>query len=174
MADLMVGDTTLEGVKVIRPPFVHEDHRGVNVETYNRRLYVQAGLFPPEFIQDSYSWSRHGVLRGIHGDKRTWKLVSCPTGKIYLVVVWPLNLSPLGRAGKWEAFELSGVNRLQVLIPPHYGNGHLVLSREAVFAYKLSEYTDTASQFTIRWNDPAYGIRWPITNPILSKRDGDA
>jgi dTDP-4-dehydrorhamnose 3,5-epimerase len=72
---------------------------------------------------------------------------------------------------KWQAFTLSDKNRKQVLIPPKFGNGHLVLSNEAIFHYKQTTQYDRSSQFTIIWNDPNYKIWWPISNPILSQRD---
>jgi dTDP-4-dehydrorhamnose 3,5-epimerase len=73
--------------------------------------------------------------------------------------------------GKWKSFVLSDQNRLQVLVPPKFGNGHVVLSELAIFHYKQSSYYDRASQFTILWNDPKLNIWWPIKNPIVSRRD---
>jgi len=73
--------------------------------------------------------------------------------------------------GKWQSFTLSDKNRFQVLIPPKYGNAHLILSKEAVFSYKQSAYYDREKQFSYKWNDPRFKVSWPIKNPILSKRD---
>lgn len=151
--------TTLPDVLLVTPTFILHDHRGSNVETWRADIFTF-----PKFVQDSVSISTRGVLRGIHGDAKTRKLVSCLLGKIYLVVVDPRTL-------KWEAFTLTPGGD-QVLIPPGFGNGHQVESDVAVFGYKLSEYTDTESQFTIAWNDPRLGIPWPVADPILSKRDG--
>jgi dTDP-4-dehydrorhamnose 3,5-epimerase len=121
------------------------------------------------FIEDDISVSRRDVLRGIHGDAKTWKLVSCLHGSFYLAVV---NCDEKSKAfGQWVSFTLSDRNRYQVLIPPHHGNGHVVLSDWAVFHYKQSEYYDPARQFTYRWDDPRLKIWWPIRSPILSKRD---
>ena len=72
---------------------------------------------------------------------------------------------------QWQSFTLSDKNRLQVLVPPKFGNGHLVMSNHVVFSYKLDAYYDRASQFTIKWNDPNYNFWWPIKHPILSERD---
>jgi dTDP-4-dehydrorhamnose 3,5-epimerase len=72
---------------------------------------------------------------------------------------------------QWEAFTLSDENRLQVLIPPKFGNGHVVLSEVAIFHYKQSSYYNRAGQFTILWNDPDLNLWWPVKNPILSRRD---
>jgi len=163
-----VSETDLEHVLLIKPPTNFEDFRGEYVEIYNRHLYVEAGI-SVEFIQDDISVSGHKVLRGIHGDLKTWKLVSCLHGKFYLVVVNNDPASPQYR--KWASFTLSDKNRHQVLIPPKFGNGHLVLSESCIFHYKQNTEYDRASQFTILWNDPAYKFWWPIQDPILSQRD---
>jgi len=161
--------TTLHAVRRITPPTIFEDFRGSYIETYNRELYNAAGI-TIDFIQDDISTSKKHVLRGIHGDQKTWKLVSCLYGEFYLVV---LDLDPASPTyKKWESFILSDKNRLQILIPPKHGNGHLVLSEAAIFHYKQNTQYDRAGQFTIKWDDPEYNIRWPIANPILSCRDG--
>ena len=158
----------LPGVLVFQPPTVFEDFRGVYVETYNERAYREAGV-PVSFVQDDISVSLRHVLRGIHGDHTTWKLISCLSGKFYLVVV---NCKEgTSQFGQWEAFLLSDRNHRQVLIPPHYGNAHLVLSDEAIFQYKQSSYYERSSQFTFAWNDPRFKIWWPIKSPIISQRD---
>ena len=165
---LNVKKTKLEGVRLIEPPTCFEDFRGTYVELYNAPLYREAGI-DVEFVQDDISVSSQYVLRGIHGDAKTWKLVSCLEGKFYLVVVNWDETSKEYR--QWESFVLSEQNRLQVLIPPRFGNGHLVLSERAIFHYKQSTLYDRAGQFTLLWNDPALQIWWPIKNPILSSRD---
>jgi dTDP-4-dehydrorhamnose 3,5-epimerase len=78
---------------------------------------------------------------------------------------------PVQQYRQWQGFTLSDNNRLQVLISPRFGNGHVVLSDLAVFHYKQSSYYDRASQFTLRWNDPALGFWWPVRDPIVSRRD---
>ncbi|KIL99198.1 dTDP-4-dehydrorhamnose 3 5-epimerase [Paramagnetospirillum magnetotacticum MS-1] len=163
-----VQKTPLDGVLLITPPTIFEDFRGHYIETYNRELYNAAGI-TVDFVQDDISVSQHNVLRGIHGDGGTWKLVSCLHGRFYLAVVNNDPDSPQYR--KWTGFTLSDTNRHQVLIPPKFGNGHLVLSDWAIFHYKQNSQYDRSSQFTILWNDPAYGIWWPRTDPILSRRD---
>ena len=165
-----VSKTTLDGVLLITPPPIFEDFRGTYVETYNEKLYTEAGI-EVKFLQDDISVSSRNVLRGIHGDGETWKLVSCLYGKFYLVVVNWDEASPQFR--KWQSFVLSDQNRLQVLVTPKFGNGHLVLSELAVFHYKQSTYYNRAGQFTLLWNDPKLNIRWSINNPILSRRDED-
>jgi dTDP-4-dehydrorhamnose 3,5-epimerase len=163
--------TPLDGVLLIDPPTKFEDFRGEYVEIYNKELYHQVGI-TQDFMQDDISVSSQHVLRGIHGDQKTWKLVSCLYGKFYLVVVNWDESSPQYR--QWTAFTLSDRNRQQVLIPPKFGNGHVVLSEHAMFHYKQTTSYDRASQFTLRWDDPAVNIWWPIKSPILSIRDEQA
>lgn len=158
----------LDGVVVIKPPTIFEDFRGTYVETYNEQIYQEAGILV-KFVQDDISVSTQHVLRGIHGDQETWKLISCLSGKFYLVVI---NWDPTSPQYKqWESFTLSEENRLQVLVPPKFGNGHLVLSDRAIFNYKQSSYYNRAGQFTLIWNDPELNIWWPIKEPIVSQRD---
>jgi dTDP-4-dehydrorhamnose 3,5-epimerase len=168
MEPLAVETTSLNGVKLIHPSTNFEDFRGSYVEVYNRELFLNAGI-NEDFIQDDISTSTRNVLRGIHGDQETAKLVSCLHGAFYLIVVNQDKDSP--EFGKWESFTLSDKNRLQVLIPPKFGNGHLVLSESAIFHYKQTTNYNRASQFTILWNDPKFNFWWPVKNPILSRRD---
>jgi dTDP-4-dehydrorhamnose 3,5-epimerase len=109
------------------------------------------------------------VLRGIHGDNKTYKLVSCLYGEFQLIVV---NNDPKSsQFKKWQSFDMSFRNRSQILIPPKFGNGHLVLSETAIFHYKQNTQYDRNSQFTIKWNDPLYKFEWKSKSPILSDRD---
>jgi dTDP-4-dehydrorhamnose 3,5-epimerase len=160
--------TKLDGVLSIAPITNFEDHRGNYIEIYNKEIYVNAGI-NQDFIQDDISISRQNVLRGIHGDEKTWKLVSCVRGSIYLIVVNNDNGSKQYR--EWESFTISGSNYRQILIPPNFGVGHLVLSSTAIFHYKQSTMYHRESQFTIKWDDPNYKFWWPICNPITSIRD---
>jgi dTDP-4-dehydrorhamnose 3,5-epimerase len=160
--------TTLDAVRLIKPPTIFEDFRGHYVETYNERLYREAGI-DQHFIQDDISVSRQHVLRGIHGDDKTWKLISCLHGSFYMVVI---NNDPQSsQYRKWTSFTLSDTNRLQVLVPPKFGNGHVVMSEQAIFHYKQTTDYDRSGQFTLIWNDPALNIWWPVQNPIVSERD---
>ena len=168
VTELEVKSCKLEGVKIIKPSTHFEDFRGQYIETYNKKMFHEAGI-ETEFVQDNFSLSSQYVLRGIHGDHHTWKLVSCIYGKFYLVVV---NYDPSSfQYKKWESFTLSDTNRLHVLIPPLFGNAHLVLSKEAVFHYKQSSYYDRSSQFTLLWDDPELNIWWPISPQMISQRD---
>jgi len=163
-----VNKTNLSGVLLIKPPTIFEDFRGSYVEIFNEKLYAEAGIIV-QFVQDDISVSSRHVLRGIHGDAETWKLISCLYGKFYLMVVNWDETSPEYR--QWESFVLSDQNRLQVLVPPKFGNGHLVMSEQAIFHYKQSTYYNRAGQFTLLWNDPKLNLWWPVKNPIVSRRD---
>ena len=168
---MQVNKTKLDGVLEVVQPTLFQDHRGQYTALYIRRLYQQAGI-EAEFVEDCISVSRRHVLRGIHGDNLTWKLISCLYGQFYLVV---LNLeanSP--QYGMWESWLMDSHSPYrQILVPPNFGNGHLVLSDEAIFHYRQSSYYNPEGQFTIKWNDPRFNIEWPNIgqNPITSERD---
>ncbi|MFZ1985430.1 MAG: dTDP-4-dehydrorhamnose 3,5-epimerase family protein [Desulfatitalea sp.] len=164
---MIVEKTNLKDVLLIKLD-AFEDHRGQYVELYNERLYREHGI-DVTFVQDDISVSSRHVLRGIHGDEETWKLISCLHGKFYLVVV---NCDAASADfGRWQSFVLSDTNRHQVLVPPRHGNAHLVMSATAIFHYKQNTYYNPKGQFTYVWNDPRLKIWWPIGNPILSRRD---
>ncbi|MDB2532254.1 dTDP-4-dehydrorhamnose 3,5-epimerase family protein [Alphaproteobacteria bacterium] len=164
----MIKETALSGVIEITPPTIYEDFRGSYVEIYNEIIYNEAGI-KAKFIQDDISTSSKGVLRGIHGDSETIKLVTCLVGAFYLIVV---NNDPLSAEyKKWVSFHMSGENRKQILIPAKFGNGHLVLTDTAIFHYKQTTEYNREGQFTIAWNDPEYDFWWPIKNPTTSRRD---
>jgi len=149
-------------------PFI--DHRG-----YYWTSWKHGEIKKINFKHDKFSLSKKNVLRGLHGDKKTWKLVSCPYGKFLLVVVnFKKNSKDFLKHDTWV---LSQKNGLQILIPPNYANGHLCLSNECLFHYKLSysgEYIDVKKQFSLRWNDPKLKIKWGVKKPILSDRDKKA
>ena len=124
------------------------------------------------YNHDKVSTSRKNVLRGIHGDFKSSKLVTCLYGEIYFVTVDNRPSSPTYLQWDWEI--LNDKNRKQVLLSPGIANAFLVLSEQSVFHYKWSykgEYPDVEDQFTIKWNDPKINIYWPIDNPILQQRD---
>jgi dTDP-4-dehydrorhamnose 3,5-epimerase len=162
-----VSKTKLDGVLQIHLD-VFEDHRGTYIETYNEYLYREHGI-DLKFVQDDISSSHHLVLRGIHGDNATWKLITCLYGRFYLVVVNCDERS--SQFGQWQSFTLSDENHTQILVPPKYGNAHLVLSERTIFHYKQTTYYDPDLQFTYKWDDPLFNIWWPIKYPILSQRD---
>jgi dTDP-4-dehydrorhamnose 3,5-epimerase len=170
MNQISVEKTSLDGVIGITPPTRFEDFRGSYVEIYNEEIYQNAGI-KQKFIQDDVSMSRQNVIRGIHGDTRTWKLVSCLFGSIYLIVVNNDVKSATYR--QWASFTLSDKNNMQILIPPNFGNGHLVLSDSAIFHYKQTTEYNRSTQFTIKWDDPNFDFWWPTSNPLLSMRDSN-
>lgn len=159
--------TNLTGVYLIIPD-VHEDKRGNFYETYNQRAYFRAGL-TVDFIQDDISVSQRGVLKGMHGDAGTYKLVQCVHGSVYAVILNCDEKSP--DFGRWQSFVLSAENKHQLYIPPMYGNGYYVLTDFAVYSYKQSTYYGDYPQFTYKWNDPRFKIEWPGDTVILSERD---
>tara|TARA_B100001123_G_C14990911_1_gene899533 strand:+ start:65 stop:556 length:492 start_codon:yes stop_codon:yes gene_type:complete len=143
------------------------DKRGFFWTSWKKELKLKMN-----FNHDKFSLSKKNVLRGLHGDSKTWKLVSCPYGKFLLVVV---NYNKTSKDFlKWKSWILSHKNGVQVLIPPNFANGHLCLSDKCLFHYKLSykgKYADVKHQFSLKWNDPKINIKWGIKNPILSLRD---
>lgn len=166
---IKIDRTDLDGVLVITLDTQAFDHRGMNIETFNERDYECLGT---KFIVDSISSSRRNVLRGIHGDSRTTKLISVLFGEIYFVVVNLDKESPQYK--QTEFFYLKASNYRQILVPPKFGNGHLVISDHAVFSYKLSAEYDRDSQFSVHWNTPMLDIWWPSKKPIVSERDEKA
>lgn len=164
---MTVEKTNLEGVFLVKPD-VHEDKRGNFYETYNEEEYKRAGM-TATFVQDDISKSVKGVLKGMHGDAGTYKLVQCAYGSVYAVI---LNCDEKSENfGKWQSFILSDENKYQLYIPPMYGNGYLVLSDTAVYTYKQSTYYGEYKQFTYKWNDPRFKIEWPQADVIISERD---
>lgn len=171
---MKVEKTKLNDVLIIEPE-VFEDFRGEYAEIFNEKEYSAAiKEYTNEevsFLTECISVSDKNVLRGIHGDDKTWKLISCLSGKFYIVVVNCDETSP--EFGKWQSFILSEKNRKQLLIPPKHGNVHLVLSSKAIFQYRQSTYYDPKNlkQFTYRFDDPRFNIWYPIKEPLLSERD---
>ena len=165
---IKIKKTKLNGVLEITPSTNFLDFRGKYIEIYNKEYFFGKGI-KINFIQDDISVSNKNVLRGIHGDENTWKLISCLYGSFYLVVV--NNNKSSSQYKKWIAFTLSDNDNKQILIPPKFGNGHLVLSEKAIFHYKQNTMYNRKKQFTIKWNDPSLNIFWPTNDPITSLRD---
>ena len=129
--------------------------------------------FLPTFVEDKVTISKKGVLRGLHGDTHTDKLICCMSGEIFLAVVDARTDSKT--FGQTETFHLTAEHPTIVLVPAGCLNGHLCLSERCLFFYKWSQkYNGPESQVTVRWDDPELGIPWPITTPILSPRDQGA
>jgi|TARA_B100000287_G_scaffold434031_1_gene497297 dTDP-4-dehydrorhamnose 3,5-epimerase len=157
----------LPEVKVFQPePWF--DYRG-EMWTFWEETYEM-----PEIKISKFTRSRKNVLRGLHGDKVTWKHITGVWGEMYLVVVdnRPDSVNYL----KWDSFIISERNHLSVLVPPGFLNGHLCLSEECLFHYTQSYpegYVDWYEQDTMKWDDERVNIVWPIESPILNWRDRD-
>jgi len=166
---ITVSKTRLDGVLKIQCK-IHRDHRGFYREGYNKKMYVDAGF--PEMVEWNFAFSSHkNVLRGLHGDSQNWKLASCRGGSVYFVALNHDESS--SQYGKWESFILNVDDGLEILVPPKFGIGNLALTDSTILHYGQSVgYVGMENQFVVRWNDQRFNISWPITNPILSKRDG--
>lgn len=157
---------------VLIKPSVFYDLRGNIYTSFNKDIYKYLLGKNLDFVHDKFAESKFNVLRGLHGDNKTWKLVSCPFGEIYEVVVDMRPESPTYM--KWDAFNLNSDDYSQVLIPPNFVNGYYVKSEKAVFHYKLAydgNYIDAEEQMTFAWDDEKFNIDWPVTEPILQERD---
>ena len=165
--------TRIDGL-VLLAPAVHGDERGFFVETYREDAWAAEGVTGP-FRQDNQSRSRRGTLRGIHFQTRPGqgKLVRVARGRVLDVAVDLRRGSPT--FGEWESFELDDVHGRQLWIPVGFGHGFCVLSDEADFVYKCTNYYDAASESGISFADPGVGIEWPRAVELLySDRDRDA
>ena len=144
-----------------------KDRRGFYWTTWKKGM-----LNKIKFNHDKFSVSKKNVLRGLHCDFKSWKLVTCTFGKVFFVVV-NVNQKSTNYL-KYKSWTLDYQKPTLVLIPPDFANAYLCLSKNCVFHYKWSykgNYPDTKSQKSFRWNDPKIKIKWPIRKPILSKRD---
>lgn len=172
MGKIKVTPCDIKGLYVIEPE-VHTDARGYFVETYNQRDFQEAGL-DMVFVQDNQSMSVKGVLRGLHYQKQypQGKLVRALRGRVFDVAVDLRAKSPT--YGKWFGVELSEENKKQFYVSPGFAHGFLVLSDEAEFAYKVTDFYHPGDEGGLIWNDPAIGIEWPIEEGmelIFSERD---
>jgi dTDP-4-dehydrorhamnose 3,5-epimerase len=162
--------TAIPDVKIVQPAVFH-DERGFFLEGWNRETMAKAGI-DAEFVQDNHSWSRRGVLRGLHYQLRRpqGKLVRVVSGTVFDVVVDLRRRSPT--FGKWVGLTLSHESFQTVWIPPGFAHGFLVLSESADFLYKTTDYRVPDDERTLLWNDPAIGIAWPLEGePILTAKD---
>jgi len=162
---------SLNNSMVIEPK-VHGDHRGFFMESYNNSLFKQNGI-NYNFIQDNHSLSAEpGVLRGLHyqlNPKAQTKLVRVLTGAIYDVIVDIRKNSPT--FGQWVGVILSEHNKRQLLVPKGFAHGFCTLVPNTQVLYKVDEYYSPEHDRGILWSDPALGIDWPTSNPILSDKD---
>jgi dTDP-4-dehydrorhamnose 3,5-epimerase len=151
-------------------PKVFGDPRGFFKETFSVERYREAGI-NLDFVQDNVSYSRGGILRGLHfqNPNAQGKLVSVLKGEVLDVTVDVRRGSP--RFGRSVAIILSAENHKQMWIPPGFAHGFLVTGEDALFAYKCTDYYSPTSEVSLLWNDPAIGIDWPVRDPQLSDRD---
>ena len=162
-------ETNLPGVLVFEPK-VFGDERGFLMETWRADRYEQAGL-PVCFVQDNLSFSRRGVLRGLHfqNPDQQGKLVYVLQGEAYDVAVDIRVGSPT--FGEWTAITLSSENKRQLYVPEGFAHGFLVTSSTALFAYKCTAKYNAQAEASVLWNDPQIGIEWPVETPVLSEKD---
>lgn len=157
---------------LILEPRVFGDARGFFLESYNRNVFREAAGRDPDFVQDNHSRSGRGVLRGLHYQIRQpqGKLVRVVRGAVFDVAV---DLRRSSRTfGRWVGTELSEDNQRQFWIPPGFAHGFLVLSENADFLYKTTDYYAPEYERCIAWNDPALDIAWPLSGtPTVSGKD---
>jgi dTDP-4-dehydrorhamnose 3,5-epimerase len=159
----------ISGLLIIEPK-VFGDARGFFLETWNLLRYREAGI-AEDFVQDNVSFSRRGILRGLHlqNPKPQGKLLEVLQGEVFDVAVDVRRSSPT--FGNWHGLKLSSENKVQFYIPPGFAHGFAVLSETALFHYKCTEFYSPKDELAIRWDDPDIGIDWPLTDPLLSERD---
>jgi len=157
---------------IIFTPSVFFDIRGEIYSTYLEDVFKKYIPQSINFTHDKFALTNYNVLRGLHGDEKTWKLVSCVYGKVFQVIV---DARPNSKTYmKWQSFIIDNDNKKMILVPPGFANGFYVMSDTALYHYKLAyhgDYNDADNQFTIKWNKPDLSIKWPSDKPILSMRD---
>jgi dTDP-4-dehydrorhamnose 3,5-epimerase len=160
----------IPGLILIKPRVIG-DNRGFFLELYKRSDFVKAGI-AEQLVQDNYSRSAQGVLRGLHYQKTPkaqGKLVMCMKGSIFDVAVDIRKGSP--HFGKWAGVELNGENRHMIYVPAGFAHGFQVLSDFAEVLYKCTEEYSPEHERGITWNDPDIAVSWPIKEPTLSAKD---
>ena len=173
---MKVTKTAIDGVLILEPK-VFGDERGFFMESFSQKAFNEAVGHDVLFVQDNHSRSVKGVLRGMHFQKpphAQGKLVRVTQGSVFDVAVDIREGSTT--FGHWVGVELSGTNHKQLWIPPGLAHGFLVTSDSADFLYKTTDYYAPAAEGSIRWDDPAVGIKWPLGDmkPALSAKDAAA
>jgi dTDP-4-dehydrorhamnose 3,5-epimerase len=162
--------TSLPGISLLEPQ-VFGDGRGFFLESYNQRTFAELGI-PDAFLQDNHSYSEKNVVRGLHYQipQPQGKLVRVITGEVLDVALDLRRSSPT--FGKWEAFTLSGENKLMLWIPRGFAHGFRVASASAHVLYKTTDFYAPEHERTVAWNDPALGIDWQLDGKaIVSAKD---
>jgi dTDP-4-dehydrorhamnose 3,5-epimerase len=164
-------DTQFAEAKLYLPD-VFDDERGYFKETYSKNKYAALGL-TDEWVQDSVSRSAKNVIRGMHYDMRMAKLVQALQGEIFDVIVDMRPHSPTFK--RWQGFELSAENHLQLYVPKGFAHGFLALGDGVIVHYKQSAHYDPQHERLLSWQDPGVGISWPLSGtPRLSPKDAAA
>jgi dTDP-4-dehydrorhamnose 3,5-epimerase len=164
--------TSIPEVLLIEP-VVHGDERGYFLESWTRRDFAAAGV-AERFVQDNHSFSRRGILRGLHYqlERPQGKLVRVIGGRVFDVAVDLRKSSPT--FGKWVSAWLSEDDHQMLWVPPGFAHGFYVASESAHFLYKCTDYYSPEDERTLLWSDPALAIDWPLESswpPIVSKKD---
>jgi dTDP-4-dehydrorhamnose 3,5-epimerase len=150
------------------------DERGFFIECWHKRDFAAAGI-AAEFVQENHSRSGRGVLRGLHYQDLSApmiKLVRCTLGAVFDVAVDLRVGSPA--FGRWFGVELSAENMRQLYVPIGFAHGFAVLSEAAEIQYRQTNYYCPRAEGSVAWNDPEIGVQWPLSNPVLSRRDSQA
>ncbi len=161
-------NTGLEGLKLLRLKRFG-DSRGAFQELWQQERYSALGL--PVFVQDNLSYSSKKVLRGLHFQQphSQGKLVSVLEGQVFDVVV---DIRPESETfGQWKGFTLSEAEPTQLFIPQGFAHGFCVLSERAIFHYRCTDFYSPQAEKTILYSDPALGIDWPVSDPVVSEKD---
>lgn len=167
--DMEIDRTSLPGIIVLKPKR-YKDNRGFFAEIYHKKKYQDAGI-SCDFVQDNISFSLQCVLRGLHYQihYQQAKLVQVLKGRVYDVAV-DIRVGSV-TFGRWVGIEISDQNGYQVFIPEGYAHGFCVLSEDAIFAYKCSDFYRPDDEGGVNWADPRIAIQWPISSPIISEKD---
>ena len=169
---IKIKKTRLDGVFVIEPR-VFQDNRGIFYESYSKRIYQEAGI-DVDFVQDNHSVSQQGTLRGLHYQASPYeeaKLVRCTKGGIFDVMVDLREGSPT--YGKWMGAELTADNRRMLLVPEGFAHGFQTLQDDTEVFYQVSEFYTANAEKGARYDDPAFGITWPLEVSIISDKDAN-
>ncbi|MFO7937193.1 MAG: dTDP-4-dehydrorhamnose 3,5-epimerase [Kiritimatiellia bacterium] len=167
---MKIRNLSLEGLKLIQPGRF-PDERGFFQQCYHRQQYTETGI-DTEFVQDNWSRSTKGVLRGLHYqyEHSQAKLVSVLQGEVFDVVV-DMRENSIS-FGKWESVLLSAENGLQLYVPKGFAHGFMVLSDTADFFYKCDDFYASNDEYGVLWNDPELKIKWPRDiKPRISEKD---
>lgn len=171
---MKITETAIAEVLILEPQ-VHGDHRGFFMETWRNSIFEERGI-ALQFVQDNHSSSARGILRGLHYqvNRPQGKLIRAIEGEVFDVAVDLRRGSPTFK--KWVGVTLSANNKRQLWVPPGFAHGFYVISESAQIVYKCTEYYSAADDRSLRWNDQAIGIQWPLaaTPPVLSDKDRNA